>query len=118
MVIIVTGGRKYKNEPLVRRVLRTLNPGVVLFGDATGADEYAEKWAKEHVTNHKRFRAHWDRYGKKAGPMRNREMIDYALCLEPWPIVMAFPGGRGTADCISQAHHMGLIVIRVEDIIT
>ncbi len=115
MILLVTGGRNYKDERLVRRVLKTMDPQIVLFGDAAGADEFAEKWVHENDVRHKRFDADWDRYDKGAGPVRNREMIDYALGFEPWPIVVAFPGGKGTANCVSQAKDMRLIVLRVEE---
>jgi hypothetical protein len=119
VIVIVTGGRNYKNEHLVRRVLKTLNPDIVLFGDATGADEFAEKWSKDHRPNkHKRFDTDWDSYGRSAGPIRNREMIDYALSLDPWPLVVAFPGGRGTADCVRQAHDERFVVLRVDESLT
>ena len=119
MVLIVTGGRDYQNERLVRRVLKVLNPTILLFGDATGADEFAWKWAKDHrPADHKRFEAYWDQHGNAAGPIRNRAMIDWALDIDPWPIVVAFPGGRGTADCVKQALVQRLVVLRVADPLT
>ena len=116
MTLIVTGGRDYKNERFLQRVLKSLNPEIVLFGDATGVDDFAEKWAREHrPNNHKRFRADWDRYGRAAGPIRNRAMIDWALSFDPWPVLVAFSGGRGTASCVKQARDERLIVLKVEE---
>ena len=117
MILIVTGGRDYKNEQLVRRVLKTMDPRIVLFGDATGADKFAENWVKANDVEYRRFEALWNRYGFRAGPIRNTKMIDYALGLEPWPVVVAFAGGKGTANCVSQAKDMGLIVLMVEEVV-
>jgi hypothetical protein len=44
--------------------------------------------------------------GKAAGPIRNQRMID-----EGKPdLVIAFPGGRGTADMVSRAKKAGIPV--------
>jgi hypothetical protein len=43
--------------------------------------------------------AAWHDYGKAAGPIRNKRMLtDFAP-----DIVVAFPGGKGTADMVRQA---------------
>lgn len=51
--------------------------------------------------------ADWSKYGKAAGPMRNQKMLD-----EYKPdLVVALPGGRGTADMVSRARVAGVEVI-------
>lgn len=53
----------------------------VVSGNAMGADALGERWARE---NNKRLslfpvsRAEWKIHGKKAGPRRNRMMVDNA----------------------------------------
>lgn len=48
-------------------------------------------------------------YNAKAGPDRNQRMID-----EGRPdLVVAFPGGRGTADMIRRATEAGIEVFRI-----
>jgi hypothetical protein len=37
----------------------------------------AKKFAKTHKIDHTRFDANWDKYGKKAGPIRNAKMARY-----------------------------------------
>jgi UDP-N-acetylmuramoylalanine-D-glutamate ligase len=55
------------------------------------------------------YEADWDTHGKAAGPIRNKRMLD-----EGKPdLVVAFPGGRGTANMISQARKAGVEVIEV-----
>lgn len=50
----------------------------VVSGKAIGFDTIGEDWAKSNDVPVKEFRADWDKYGKKAGPIRNEEMGDYA----------------------------------------
>jgi hypothetical protein len=49
--------------------------------------------------------ANWSRFGKMAGPERNQRIISASECL------VAFPGGRGTADCVRRAEAKGIAVI-------
>ena len=56
------------------------------------------------------YPADWDKHGKAAGPIRNKQMID-----EGKPdLVIAFPGGRGTAGAVRLAKFAGVTVRVVE----
>lgn len=55
------------------------------------------------------FQAEWKNYGRAAGPKRNRKM----LLSHPNAIVLAFPGGRGTANCVQQARELGMTVVEI-----
>jgi len=80
----------------------------IIQGASSGADAAAEQWARSSEIPILRFPADWRRHGKAAGPIRNREML-----LEGRPdVVIAFPGGRGTADMVRQAEAAGVPVIR------
>ncbi len=74
----------------------------VVSGGAAGADSDGEIWACELNIPVRRFAADWDKHGKAAGPIRNAEMADYAEAL------IAFPGGKGTANMVKQAKKKGL----------
>lgn len=117
MRVLVCGGRDYQDRNAVWRELDRVadvseadllgKPLVIIHGACrTGADQLADEWA---VTNYKQideFPAHWNRDGKAAGPIRNQRMID-----EGKPdIVIAFPGGRGTADMVRRAKAAGIKV--------
>lgn len=113
--IIVTGGRTYSDAGRVATVLGTIlaRAGTMrlLHGDATGADRLAAVWADLHQVESVSFPvlpSEWRRYGKAAGPMRNARMI-----AERPDLVVAFPGGTGTADCVAQARGAGVPVMVV-----
>lgn len=101
--VLVCGGRRYSNALKVAEWLESLNrtPGIaeVVTGDADGADRLARTYCEAHGIPIKVFPALWDIYGAAAGPLRNQQML-----IEGKPdIVLAFPGGRGTADMIRRA---------------
>jgi hypothetical protein len=119
MRVLVCGGRTYDNEAAVWRALDDLVDKhlsiTVIEGGARsrlrgmeGADAFAARWCERNhlVCGHEQYRADWDRYGKKAGVLRNQQMLDTRPDL-----VLAFPGGRGTADMVQRARKAGVEVI-------
>jgi len=106
--VIVCGGRNYADKDRVFNVLGRHHITELIEGGATGADALAREWRKcrcEGTT----VRADWKRHGRAAGPIRNKRMLDdYSPDL-----VIAFPGGRGTENMISQAEAAGVPVHRV-----
>lgn len=118
--IIVTGGRDFTDAACVDRVLDTLHQEqpitVLATGAARGADRLAEEWAERKMPRvHLRsYPADWGKHGRAAGPVRNGRMLDEERAfMGGVRIVVAFPGGRGTEDCIRQAKARGLVVCRV-----
>lgn len=82
----------------------------VIQGGANGADLLARRWSEYKGIECLTFHAKWSRHGPSAGPIRNQQMID-----EGKPdLVVAFPGGRGTADMVRRARIAGIRVIEVE----
>ena len=111
--IVVTGGRDFTDEQYVWGTLDNLHRRrrivCVIHGGATGADACANRWAIRNNVERLSYpvtQAEWNEHGKKAGPMRNRLM----LSREMPTLVVAYPGGRGTADCVKQAKQLGLLV--------
>lgn len=113
MRLLVCGGRNFVDVPLLWRVLdelhnRVVEPGIRLVIDGAsddvtgpymGADYWANQWALARGIPTVRVHAKWETQGKAAGPIRNGEMIHRH---QP-TYVVAFPGGRGTRDMITQA---------------
>jgi len=72
---------------------------IIIQGEAQGADSWAKKWAEMNNVQTLDFPANWDQYGKQAGYIRNKQMLD-----EGQPdLVIAFKGGKGTAMMIDIA---------------
>lgn len=108
--VLVCGGRDWQDAQAVHRRLDELQPEAVLQGGASGADKAARAWARKHGVHCETWAADWKRKGKAAGPIRNQDMLDYG---RP-DLVLAFPGGRGTADIVRRARRAGVPVITHE----
>ena len=48
---------------------------LVIHGCARGADQLGKHWAESRGVPVMEFPAEWDKYGKSAGPIRNRQML-------------------------------------------
>jgi hypothetical protein len=46
-------------------------------GGAEGVDTEGQHWASHYNVPVKIFRADWDKHGKAAGPIRNKQMAEY-----------------------------------------
>ncbi len=108
--LLVTGGRTYFDREVVDssldQVLLYYNKiGAVIHGDANGVDALADDWAWKRGIQQVKCPANWTYNGKAAGPIRNRSM----LVLQP-DLVVAFPGGTGTADMKKAAAERGIRV--------
>ena len=75
------------------------NVTCIIHGKATGADALADQWAKKRSIAIESYPADWVTYGKAAGPLRNKQMLTQG---KP-DLVLAFPGGAGTANMINLA---------------
>jgi hypothetical protein len=127
--ILVCGGRMYgriaddcppdrlnaereragRERMLLYRTLRDSGPTLLLHGGASGADHFASNWADFEGVKSQVFPADWAEHGRAAGPIRNQRMLD-----EGKPdLVIAFPGGRGTADMVRRAKAAGIKVREV-----
>lgn len=107
--ILVCGGRSYNNWQHVWRICWELAPFHLIEGAASGADQWAFRWAAFYRRPHDRFHAEWGWRGRAAGVIRNGRM----LAAKP-DLVIAFPGGRGTEDMVARATMMGVPVRRME----
>ncbi|MCR6673261.1 DUF2493 domain-containing protein [Devosia ginsengisoli] len=112
--VIVCGGRVYGNRRRLHAVLdaavQRLGLDHVIAGGAMGADSLAAEWARLRDIPIDVFKAHWGREGKAAGHIRNARMIEQG---KP-DLVIAFPGGRGTANMVGQALAAGIPVHKID----
>lgn len=108
MRVLVCGGREFSDTEKAYKALNKLRLkygfGVVIEGDARGADKIAGYWARRNGMENLKYPADWNKYGNKAGIIRNQKMLD-----EGKPdLIIAFPGGKGTADMKDRAKAAGL----------
>ncbi|MGB0731782.1 MAG: DUF2493 domain-containing protein [Miltoncostaeaceae bacterium] len=110
--VIVCGGRDYLDREAVDAALdavhRKHGAFTLVHGGANGADLLAGLWAASRGVEFEVHPAAWTQHGKRAGPMRNQHMLELGT-----DAVVAFPGGRGTADMVSRAEKAGVPVWRV-----
>lgn len=69
-------------------------------GASGNVDLAGEEWARENNIPVKRFPADWDKHRKAAGPIRNREMAEYADAL----LAIWDGKSKGTANMILEMH--------------
>jgi glycerophosphoryl diester phosphodiesterase len=85
-------------------------------GASGNVDLAGEEWARENNIPVKRFPADWDKHRKAAGPIRNREMAEYADAL-----IAVWDGeSKGTANMILEMHRQGkpVFVWRVNECVS
>src|SRR5271165_7208926 len=105
--IVISGTRTWDDEQPIRKVIYSLPEySTLIVGDATGADEIAEKVAHERGDILvKRYKADWKQHGNRAGRIRNAELYDqqpeklYAFQIDK---------SRGTAHSILLAQARGI----------
>jgi len=94
MKCIIAGGRDFipakDDYKIVRHLIKQFNITEIVSGHCKGADLFGEEMADLLDIKLKLFPANWNKYGKKAGPLRNREMAEYA------DYAILFKGGSGT----------------------
>lgn len=109
MRVLVTGSRDWSDSARIREELVKLGEGVEMcHGGAGGADALAAREAFLLGIPITVFPAKWKELGRKAGPLRNQQMLDE---FKP-ELVLAFPGPQsiGTYDMMKRAVRAGVVV--------
>ena len=112
--IVIAGCRYYDNYGEAKQFidkcisdLRTNNTIIIISGASSGADAIGERYAAENGFEIEKYPADWKRFGRKAGPIRNRqlaELCDIAICF--WN-----ENSKGTKSMIDCARKLGKEVI-------
>lgn len=107
--LIIAGTRTFNDVELARKEFKKFMkymPDEIVSGGATGADSIGEQIAREKKIFCKRFLPDWDKHGRAAGPIRNKEMAEYAThCLLFWD-----GASRGTLSMANEARKAGVIL--------
>jgi hypothetical protein len=111
---LICGGRDFADRSMFDSAMGDLMrlkgcPARIVHGAARGADKMADEWADRKAIPSIRMPADWQKHGKAAGPIRNQEMLDR---MKP-SLVVAFPGGRGTADMVTRARKAEIDVAEI-----
>lgn len=108
MRVLVCGSRRWTDGRRIAAHLATLPMGTtVVVGGAVGADHLAAREAHGLGLKVEVHAADWARHGRRAGVLRNLEMLDSGVDL-----VLAFWDGvsKGTQHTISEARNRGIPV--------
>jgi hypothetical protein len=109
---MVCGGRDFYQYTAMAEILekfdRLRGISVIIEGDAPGADRLAGRWARESLKPLIIMPAPWEKMGRQAGMLRNRWMLEHG---QP-DVVIAFPGGIGTAGMVRLAKRAGVEVVQ------
>ncbi len=113
MRLLVCGGHHFEDAEMVHHELTALHwrkpISVVVHGSIAGVGIIAEAWARRHGIAVVRYPPNWEFYGKKAEGLRS----DFMLTDSRPDFVVAFPGGRHTADLVQRAINVGLAVLAI-----
>jgi hypothetical protein len=113
MRLLVCGGRDFFDVVALREAMNAVvgeeTDVVVIHGAARGADSLADQIAREAKVPVEAYPADWEKHGKRAGFLRNSKMLR-----EGKPdVVLAAPGGRGTAMMVRIAKEAGVRVVEM-----
>jgi len=108
MKTIIAGSRDITEYDLVVQAIAESGFVIteVVCGMAKGVDMLGYRYAKDHRIPIKEFPADWNKHGRAAGPIRNKEMALYAEAL----IALWDGESRGTKNMIDLATKQGLRV--------
>ena len=105
-IVCINGSRSITNINL-NLFLNPAHIGCVVTGGARGIDTIAENWAKTNKIEWVCYLPQWNIYGKRAGILRNQDMIDFC------DVLISFWDGKsvGTKQAIDYAQSVGRKVI-------
>lgn len=111
--VLITGDRRWTCHAVAREVITRLvaKHGAVdiVQGAAAGVDHAFVEAAYDAGCGVCSYPADWNAHGKKAGPIRNQEMVDSGadLCLA---VHRDLDASKGTRDCVNRALKAGIPV--------
>lgn len=112
MRLAVVGSRTFSDTKLAHKILDEYKSLIsqIVSGGAAGADTIGEKWAKSNNISTNIIYPEWDKYGKRAGYIRNMLIVDAS------DAILAFWDGKskGTKHTIDYAMKLGKAVRIIE----
>ena len=123
MIVLVCGSRTFKDRELMWSKLDWYQRHeqwyftLLIHGDAKGADRMAQAWAHNRGIAERAYPAEWDLYGKRAGYIRNQQMLKqghpnmvlaFVSAAEGQATVTALAESKGTANMVALARDAGV----------
>lgn len=104
--VCVCGSRSITNKKAVKDKIGAITFWldiiiIVSGGCPKGPDRFAEEWASENRYTLKIFHADWQRHGRRAGPIRNKEMAEAVVAEDGYLIAFWDGISTGTTDMIA-----------------
>jgi hypothetical protein len=108
MRLAIVGSRDFHNYTYLENLLEPIKESIewIISGGAKGVDSLAEKYAARNFIPFLLFPANWEKYGKRAGFMRNQQIVDAADHMIALPTLES----KGTRDSIRRAEVKGIPV--------
>ena len=106
--LAIVGSRNFTDYSVVEKAVDEYiqligQPSLIISGGAKGVDTLAEQYAEAHKISKLIFQANWAKYGKRAGPIRNKEIVNECTHV----IAFVATDSVGTKDTITQAKLLG-----------
>ncbi len=116
MKLIIAGSRHFDEETVYAELVNLRISGhlmvtatEIVSGCAKGVDSAGEWYADFYDVSVKRFKANWGKLGNAAGPIRNRQMAEYADSL-----LLIWDGkSRGSANMKYEMQKLGKPVYEI-----
>ena len=109
--VVIAGSRNFNDYEMFANIvgeflkpIREEYELIIVSGHCSGTDLMGERYAKENGFEVEIYPAEWKKYGRSAGPKRNKQMVDVA------DFAIAFPSvnGKGTQSMIKYAKQKGI----------
>lgn len=121
--ILIAGGRNYNDyerlqafvDETIQNIKHKYQTVTIISGMARGADMLGMQYAIQNEYKLLKFPAKWNTYGKQAGYIRNKQMLEYLKASPDNCMVIAFWDGlsHGTKHIIDNAKTMNIPCIIV-----
>jgi len=113
MKVLVCGSRHFQDYDLLKKTLDEHEITEIIHGGARGADTLSSNYSRGRNVPVRVWPANWEVYGRRAGPIRNSQMLKEGQ--PEYVIAFRGPESRGTQNMIDQATKAG-IPVRIIDI--
>lgn len=105
--LLICGDRNWIDKDEIRQCIETIDPDVIIEGEARGADRMAREVALEmdYILGDTllSFPADWDKHHKAAGPIRNQQMLTEGQPTIVYAFHINIGESKGTKDMIKRS---------------